>query len=516
MARAHSHDEHSHGGHLRHHHHEHDHSHEQQYGILGTIATALHLPGFGHDHSHDLRQDSAVFDNELGIRTVKLAFLALGFTTLLQIVIYVASGSVALLADTVHNFGDALNSIPLLLAFMLARRAANRRYTYGYGRAEDIAGMLIVVSIAFSAAYILYESINKLINPQPLENLGWVGAAAVIGFIGNEIVAMMQIRVGRQIGSEAMVADGLHARTDGLTSLAVIIAVIGVWLGAPIVDPMIGIVIGLAIVGITWNSTKAMWYRLMDAADPEILEQIEHAVQHIAEVEQIKQIRTRWIGHQLHAEMVLVVDKTLSLQQSYQVILTVRQSLKAHVSHLAFTTIQIEPAGVTETLSAILPPRYRKGQPVSAAPMGAVDIQYDQKGKPAWNEMWGGYCELALAGGPPHRGTLLEPVNPEVIAADPEGYEQVLDELERGIKVVTGLPVVRSTTPGWIGLECNSEEMAFWLLRAIIVENVVVRREDNVLYFPASPTFRLEKEVKNVITVIAKTNHYWHDHLQSS
>ncbi len=210
------------------HDHNHDH-HEHNNGIIDTIAAALHLPGYGHDHEHShigLAGDSALHDNELGIRTLKLALLVLGITTLLQVLIYVASGSVALLADTIHNLGDALNSIPLWIAFMLARRLPNKRYTYGYGRAEDVAGLLIVLSIAFSAAYILWESVQKLINPQPLYNLGWVAAAAIIGFVGNEIVAMMQIRVGRKIGSEAMVADGLHARTDGLTSLAVLIAVI--------------------------------------------------------------------------------------------------------------------------------------------------------------------------------------------------------------------------------------------------------------------------------------------------
>lgn len=512
MARVHSHDGHSHG---HGHNHRHDHSHAQPYGLLGTIAAALHLPGFGHDHSHDLRQDHAVFDNELGIRTVKLAFLVLGITTLLQVFIYLASGSVALLADTVHNFGDALNSIPLLIAFLLARRPPNRRYTYGYGRAEDIAGVLIVVSIAFSAGYILYESISKLLNPQPLDNLEWIMAAAVIGFLGNELVAMMQVRVGRQIGSVAMVADGLHARTDGLTSLAVMIAVIGVWLGAPIVDPIIGIVIGLAIVGITWNSTKAIWYRLMDAADPEIVAQVEHAVQHIAEVEQVKQLRVRWIGHQLHIELLITVESNLSLQQTYQVTQAVEQAQKEHLSHLAYVNIQVEPTGIASPMTSILPPRYRDGHAVSAAPMGAADVQYDAEGKPAWDEMWQGFCELALAGGAPHRGTLLEPVIPEAIAADPAGYEKVLHELERGIKMVTGLPVQRSETMGWIGMVCESETMALWLLRAIIVENVMVRREGNTLYFPAAPTFRVDKEIKNVITVIAKTNHYWAEHVES-
>src|SRR5690606_8955474 len=182
----------------------------------------------------------------------------LAITAILQIFIVWLSGSVALFADTVHNIGDGLNSIPLLIAFYLARRVATRRYTYGFGRAEDVAGIFIVLSIAFSAGMIFWESYQKLVNPEPLTNLGWLAAAAIVGFLGNEFVAWFQIRVGKRIGSAAMVADGMHARTDGLTSLAVLIAVAGSWLGYPIVDPIVGILIGIAILFITWDATKTM------------------------------------------------------------------------------------------------------------------------------------------------------------------------------------------------------------------------------------------------------------------
>ena len=160
----------------------------------------------------------------------------------------------------------------------------------------------------------------------------------------------------------------------------------------------------------------------------------------------------------------------------------------------------------------ILPPRYRNGQTVSAAPMGTASMQYNDEGQVAWDEMWTGYCELALAGGPPHRGELLEPVAPDAVMADRDAYERVVQEIERGLRLVTGLPTVRSEKLGWLGLRCESEEMALWLLRAIVVENVCVRREGTVLYFPAGPAFQLEKEIKNVITVVAKTNHYWVEH----
>jgi cation diffusion facilitator family transporter len=311
------------------HDHDHDHAHPHDHdhhsgNVLTLIASALHLPGFTHSHA-SLSEDASVRDNELGIRTVKLALLALGVTTVIQIVIYLASGSVALLADTVHNLGDALNSVPLWIAFVLARRAANRRYTYGYGRAEDVAGLLIVLSIAFSAGYILWESFQKLLNPQPLDNLGWVALAALVGFAGNEIVALMQLRVGRQIGSEAMVADGMHARVDGLTSLAVLIAVGGTLLGAPILDPIIGLVIGVAIVGITWDAVKRVWYRLMDAVDPALVSRAETVLREHAEIRAVRRLALRWIGHRLQVELSLVIDSGLSLAEA--------DDLRAHIVH---------------------------------------------------------------------------------------------------------------------------------------------------------------------------------------
>ena len=258
-------------GHDHSHDHSHDHGHDHGSGLWGWVNTIFHL----HGHSEQkaaLANDQVLQDNKLGIRTIWWALAILGITALLQIAIFWLSSSVALLADTAHNIGDALNSIPLLMAFYLARRAANRRYSYGYGRAEDVAGIVIVLSIAFSAGIIFWESIQKLFNPEPLTHLGWVAAAAIIGFVGNELVAMLQIRVGRSIGSAAMVADGLHARTDGLTSLAVLIAVAGTWLGYPLVDPIIGLLIGITILFITRDATVTMWYRLMDAIDPALLD----------------------------------------------------------------------------------------------------------------------------------------------------------------------------------------------------------------------------------------------------
>lgn len=167
-------------------------------------------------------------------------------------------------------------------------------------------------------------------------------------------------------------------------------------------------------------------------------------------------------------------------------------------------------------LAAQLPARYRDGRTIRATPMGSAPMRYNEQGQVAWDEMWTDFCDLALAGGPPHRGTLLEPASPEQIRADQSNYQQVLAEIKRGLDLVTGLPLVENESPGWLGVQCHDDEMALWLLRAIIVENVAVRREGNVLFLPVGPTFQLEKEIKNVITVLAKTHHYWTEHASHS
>ncbi len=340
--------------------------------------------------------------------------------------------------------------------------------------------------------------------------------------------ALLQIRKGRQMGFEAMVADGLHARIDGITSLAVLIAAGGTALGYPIVDPIIGLLIGVSIVFITKDAAVRIWQRLMDGVDPLIVDRIEQYGGDVRGVDHVERIHVRWLGHRLHAEVNIALSGDLSVWEGVGVTDAVRRALLKNVRHLSSVAVEIEPERTADTSSGVyrpasadgalsfLPARYQDPNvKVSAAPMGAAALAYDTEGNVAWGEMWTGYCELALAGGAPHRGTLLEPVSPDDIAAKPEQYDTVLRELERGLTMVTGLPVRQSDALGWIGLECESEEMALWLLRAIIVENVMVRREYTVLWFPAGPDFRLEREIKNVITVIAKTNHYWQEHARA-
>jgi cation diffusion facilitator family transporter len=342
---AHDHNDHHHDHHHDHghdHSHPHPHDHDHGSGVWGWISTIFHLHGHSHQQTA-LATDTAFTSTDEGIRTVWLALAALGVTSILQIFIVVLSGSVALLADTIHNIGDGLNSIPLLIAFYLARRAATRRYTYGFARAEDIAGIFIVLSIAFSAGMIFWESIQKLLHPAPIEGLGWVAAAAIIGFMGNEMVALLQIRKGREIGSAALVADGQHARTDGLTSLAVLIAAGGSWLGYPIVDPIIGFLIGVAILFITKDAVVTMWYRLMDAIEPEYLAQAEAVIARQPQIKESRRLRMRWVGHRLQAEVVIAVDPHLSLTEGHHIAEHLRHDLFHALPYLAEVVVHVDP-----------------------------------------------------------------------------------------------------------------------------------------------------------------------------
>jgi cation diffusion facilitator family transporter len=254
------------------------------------------------------------------------------------------SGSVALLGDTIHNFADALTALPIGIAFLLERRVATRRYTYGLGRAEDLAGVVVVLIIAASAALAGYEAVLRLIHPQPVQHLWVVAAAGVIGFAGNEIVARYRILVGRQIGSAALVADGLHARTDGFTSLAVVVGALGVGLGFPLADPVVGLGITVAILFVLWGAAKEVFRRLMDAVDPAVVDIAERTAGTVPGVLRTGQVRMRWIGHTLHAELAVTVDATATVEQAHHIAHAVEHQLVHAVPRLTAATVHTEPA----------------------------------------------------------------------------------------------------------------------------------------------------------------------------
>lgn len=297
----------------------------------------------GHDHTHGVI-DPSLFSNERGIQALKLSLLALLVTALLQVGVVIVTSSVALLADTIHNFGDAFTAIPLWIAFRVGARKPNKRFTYGYGRVEDLAGVAIVLMILLSAIVAAYESIQRLLDPQPVNYLWAVIAASIVGFIGNEAVAWYRLKVGKEIGSAALVADGYHARVDGLTSLAVLAGAIGVALGFPLADPLVGLLITLAILKIVWDSGKQVFARLLDGVDPEISDELHEAAHHVPGVVEVSEARVRWLGHRLHAELNVAVDSTLTVEQGHTLAKAVQHELLHHLTYLSSATIHVDPA----------------------------------------------------------------------------------------------------------------------------------------------------------------------------
>jgi cation diffusion facilitator family transporter len=320
--------------------HEDEHEHEHERGGLRGWVKNIFVP-----HSHDPQQAAldAALATDRGIRAVKVSFVALMATAIFQVVIVFISGSAALLADTIHNFSDALTAIPLGIAFWLSRRARDRRYTYGFGRAEDIAGVIIVLMILFTAGEAIYQSILKIIEPEPIRNLGWVAAAAIIGFLGNELVAVYRIRTGREINSAALVADGYHARTDGFTSLAVLTGTIGAWLGYPLLDPIVGLGIGAAILVIVWRTGREIWLRIMDAVDPQITELIERTAAKPEGVMDVHSLAVRWVGHRQRAELHIIVDCQMLTCDSHRVAESVRHELFHTLPALVEATVHVDP-----------------------------------------------------------------------------------------------------------------------------------------------------------------------------
>jgi cation diffusion facilitator family transporter len=298
----------------------------------------------GHGHSHGVA-DPSIASNDRGLWALKWSFVGLLATALLQVIVVIVSGSVGLLADTIHNFADAATAIPLGIAFWLARRGVTPRFTYGLGRVEDFAGLAVIVTILASAAVAAYASVQRLVHPEPVTLLWAVIAASIVGFVGNEAVALFRTRVGRQIGSAALIADGYHARVDGWTSLAVFVGAVGVWLGYPLADPLVGLVISAAIFVLVWQSARSIVLRMLDGMDSETLEAIAHAAGHVPRVEEVTDVRARWVGHRIHAEVNVTVPGGLSVSEGHEIAREVRHQLLHHLPHLGGVTIHVDPYG---------------------------------------------------------------------------------------------------------------------------------------------------------------------------
>ncbi|MFC9605847.1 cation diffusion facilitator family transporter [Streptomyces niveus] len=315
-------------------------------GHAGRLARLRHKAGHlltPHSHETADKIDTALESSAKGMRALWVSLAVLGATALAQVVVVILSGSVALLGDTVHNAADALTALPLAVAFVLGRRAATRRFTYGYGRAEDVAGIVIVLTIAASAVFAGWTAFDRLFDPRPIRYLPAVAAAAVVGFLGNEWVARYRIRVGREIGSAALVADGLHARTDGFTSLAVLLGAGGAAIGWPLADPIVGLLITAAIVLVLRDAAREVFRRVMDAVDPALVDTAEAALLDVEGVRAVGELRLRWIGHRLRAEVAVVVDGELTARQAHHVAVEAEHALLHAVPKLTAALVHADP-----------------------------------------------------------------------------------------------------------------------------------------------------------------------------
>ena len=336
-----------------HHHDDHEHEHEHHSPKQSTHGHDGHEDkartgdthgGKAHGHSHGV-VDASIASSDQGIWAIKWSFVGLFVTATLQIIVFYFSRSVGLLADTIHNFGDAATAIPLGIAFAFAKLKPTKRFPFGYGRVEDLAGIMVVLTIFASAAVAAYESIRRLQHPQQVTHLGAVIAASIIGFLGNEGVAIFRIRTGKAIGSAALIADGYHARTDGWTSLAVMVGAVGVWLGYPKADPIVGLGITIAILFIVWDSVKSVFTRVLDGVEPDVVDEIRHAAKHVDGVKDVAEVRARWIGHRMHAEVNIAVSSKLTVVEGHAIAIQVHDALMDHLDFLERAVIHIDPVG---------------------------------------------------------------------------------------------------------------------------------------------------------------------------
>lgn len=334
---AHEHDEHEHGHEHDHEHGEHEHNHEHD-------GHDEHSNGHGHEHG---KVDADLYGNRAGLRAVQISTAGMLLVSAIQFAIAWIGGSAGLFADALHNFGDVFTTIALWIAFVISNRAANQRYTYGYYRAEDLAGIFIVLVIIASATAAAVESIQKLTSDSIPTQLYLSMAAALVGVVGNEALAQYKISVGKRINSVPLVADGQHSRIDGLTSLAALIGLIGVRLGFPKADPIAGIIITIVIVTVIYSTSRSVLQRLLDAVDPHIVPSIITIASTVPGVEAVTDVRARWVGHTLHVTMNIEVDAELTLSKAHAIAEEVRHRLFHTIKGVSEVVIHTDPSSAS-------------------------------------------------------------------------------------------------------------------------------------------------------------------------
>lgn len=320
-------------------HDKHEHSHDEHERGHG------HGSG-GHGHEHG-RVEADLYNNRAGLRAVQISTAGMLLVSVVQLLIALSGGSAGLFADALHNLGDVLTTVALWLAFVVSSRAANRQYTYGYHRAEDLAGIFIVLVIIASAAASAVESILKLTSGNIPTQLYLSMAAAAVGCLGNEALAQYKINVGKRINSVPLVADGQHSRIDGLTSLAALLGLIGVRLGLPLADPLAGILITVVILGVVYSTSRSVLQRLLDAVDPRVVPSILTTASAVEGVEAVTEIRARWLGRAMHISMNIEVDATLTLFQAHEIAEHVRHHLFHELPGVAEVIIHTDPSSAS-------------------------------------------------------------------------------------------------------------------------------------------------------------------------
>jgi cation diffusion facilitator family transporter len=290
------------------------------------------------DHHHS----SAQYGNKDAVRAVIVSAVGLGLAALAEIVASILSGSASVLADGLHNAGDVMTSFILLFTFALVRRPATRRYSSGYGRFEDVATLLIIVVIIVTAAVAAAESIGKLIQPVTYSNIPLSMGAALVGVIANLGVSVYKLRVGRWIGSESLAADGIHSRIDALVSAGAFAGIGLAGLGLRIADPIVGILITVAIVYVLAGTVKQLYYRMMDAVDPTIVDELTSAASSVPGVLQVHDVRVRWVGRELVAVMHVAVNPKSTLEEAHAVAMRVEVAV-CHEVPAARLEVHMDP-----------------------------------------------------------------------------------------------------------------------------------------------------------------------------
>lgn len=315
---------------LAHQHEVHEHNHDEH-----------ETHGHGHEHG---RVDADLYGNRAGLRAVQISTAGMLLVSLIQLLIAIGGGSAGLFADALHNLGDVLTTVALWIAFVISNRAANRQYTYGYYRAEDLAGIFIVLIIIASAVAGAVESILKLTSGTIPTQIYLSMVAAAIGCLGNEALAQYKIKVGKRINSVPLVADGQHSRIDGLTSLAALLGLLGVKLGWTLADPLAGILITLVILSVVYSTSRSVLRRLLDAVDPHVVPTIMITANAVEGVEATTAVKARWIGRALHISMNIEVNATLTLLQAHEIAEQVRHSLFHEITGVAEVIIHTDPS----------------------------------------------------------------------------------------------------------------------------------------------------------------------------